>query len=112
MRSALFFCGVALAAAVQAADEPAFRFTAPISVSAPGAFVQLPLPATAYGRSASTDLADLRIVDARGERVPFAVLAPRQPETQTTEQQRALPAARQTRGRRHVGSADRHHDRR
>lgn len=88
MRSALFFSGVALAAAVQAADEPAFRFTAPISVSAPGAFVQLPLPATAYGRSASADLADLRIVDARGERVPFAVLAPRQPEAQTTEQQR------------------------
>ena len=50
--------------------------------------MQLPLPPAAYGRSASAGLADLRIVDARGERVPFAVLAPRQPEVRTTEQQR------------------------
>ena len=88
MRSALFVGAVFLAAAASAADEPAFRYAAPITVSSPGAFVQLPLPAAAYGRSASANLADLRIVDARGERVPFAVLAPRQPEAQTTEQQR------------------------
>jgi Protein of unknown function (DUF3999) len=88
MRSAVFLCGAALAVAAQAADEPSFRYAAPITVSTPGAFVQLPLPAAAYGRSASTGLADLRIVDARGDRVPFAVLAPRQPEAQTTEQQR------------------------
>jgi hypothetical protein len=89
MRSVLFLAAaLAAAAAASAADEPAFRYSAPITVSAPGAFVQLPLPAAAYGRSASTGLADLRIIDARGERVPFAVLAPRQPEAQTTEQQR------------------------
>lgn len=76
-----------VAAMASAADEPAFRYSSPITVSSPGAFIQLPLPATAYGRSASANLADLRIVDARGERVPFAVLAPRQPEPQTTEQQ-------------------------
>ncbi len=88
MRSVFFLGAVLLAAAASAADEPAFRYAAPITVSSPGAFVQLPLPAAAYGRSASANLADLRIVDARGERVPFAVLAPRQPEAQTTEQQR------------------------
>ena len=89
MRS-VFLCGAALAfaVAVPAADEPAWRYAAPITVSAPGAFVQLPLPAAAYGRSASAGLADLRLVDALGARVPFAVLAPRQPEAQTTEQQR------------------------
>ena len=91
MRSVLI-CGAvflaAVASAARASDGPAFRYAAPITVSAPSAFVQLPLPATAYGRSASANLADLRIVDARGERVPFAVLAPRQPEALTTEQQR------------------------
>lgn len=88
MRSFFMSCSVAFAFAALAADEPAFRYSAPIAVTTPGAFVQLPLPASAYGRSASANLADLRIVDARGERVPFAVLAPRQPEAQTTEQQR------------------------
>jgi Protein of unknown function (DUF3999) len=91
MRSVLICGAVFLAAAASAArasDEPAFRYAAPITVSSPGALVQLPLPAAAYGRSASANLADLRIVDASGERVPFAVLAPRQPEAQTTEQQR------------------------
>jgi hypothetical protein len=88
MRSVFFVGAFFVAAAAGAADEPAFRYSAPITVSSPGAFVQLPLPPAAYGRSASANLADLRIVDARGERVPFAVLAPRQPEAQTTEQQR------------------------
>jgi Protein of unknown function (DUF3999) len=88
MRKVFMVSAWLVAAAASAADEPAFRYSAPITVSSPGAFVQLPLPAAAYGRSASSNLADLRIVDARGERVPFAVLAPRQPEAQTTEQQR------------------------
>jgi hypothetical protein len=88
MRSVLIGGAVLLAAAASAADEPAFRYAAPITVSSPGAFVKLPLPAAAYGRSASANLADLRIVDASGERVPFAVLVPRQAEAQTTEQQR------------------------
>ncbi len=89
MRSLILSCSVAaLAFAAQAADEPAFRYSAPIAVTTPGAFVQLPLPASAYGRSGSANLDDLRLVDARGERVPFALLAPRQPEAQTTEQQR------------------------
>ena len=88
MRSVFLLGTVLVAAVAGAADEPAFRYAAPITVSSPGAFVKLPLPAAAYGRSASANLADLRIVDARGERVPFAVLVPRQAEAQTTEQQR------------------------
>jgi len=70
----------AVANAANAADEPAFRYSAPITVTAPGPFVQLPLTPGAYGRSASAGLADLRVVDARGERVPFALLEPRRPE--------------------------------
>jgi Protein of unknown function (DUF3999) len=88
MRSVLIGGAVLMAAVASVADEPAFRYAAPITVSSPGAFVLLPLPAPAYGRSASANLADLRIVDSRGERVPFAVLVPRQAEAQTTEQQR------------------------
>jgi hypothetical protein len=83
-------CG-ALGATVWAAEEPAapaYRYQAPISVEQSAAFVQLPLPASAYGRSVGGSLADLRIVDARGERVPFAVLAPRAAKAQSTEQQR------------------------
>ena len=70
------------------AEEPAFRFQAPITVEKPAAFVQMPLPAGAYSRSLSPALHDLRVLDARGERVPFAVLAPRASEAQRIEQQR------------------------
>ncbi len=68
--------------------EPAFRYSAPIAVQQPAAFVQLPLPASAYGRSRQAGLQDLRVVDARGERVPFALLVPRAAEAQNVEQQR------------------------
>lgn len=83
-------------AQASAADD-AFRFSAAITVQQTAAFVQLPLPVSAYGHSLRNDLQDLRIVDARGERVPFAVLMPRASHPQTTEQQRdavlyALPA--------------------
>ncbi len=66
----------------------AYRYSAPIAIEQNAAFVQLPLPASAYGRSVLPGLQDLRIVDARGERVPFAVLAPRAAELQQVEQQR------------------------
>ncbi len=75
-------------ALVAHAEELAYRFQAPITIDKAAAFVQLPLPASAYGRSLGPDLQDLRIVDARGERVPFAVLAPRVAATQSIEQQR------------------------
>lgn len=63
--------------AAQADDpaEPAFRWRAPITVEQPGAFVQLPLPVSAYAHSRQA-LADLRVVDATGARVPFAMLSP------------------------------------
>ena len=73
------------------ADEPSYRWRAPIVVSAPAAFVQLPLPASAYGRSLQSGppgLQDLMLVDAKNERVPYAVLAPRAAEVRSTEQQR------------------------
>lgn len=75
----------------------AFRFSAPITVQQTAAFVQLPLPVSAYAHSLQSGLQDLRIIDARGERVPFTVLMPRASHLQTTEQLRdatlyALPA--------------------
>ncbi|MEO8298593.1 MAG: DUF3999 family protein [Burkholderiales bacterium] len=70
---ALLAAGAALAAAPA---EPAYRYRAPIDVQRPGAFVQLPLPASAYAHGLQAGLADLRIVDARGERVPYAFLPP------------------------------------
>ena len=65
-----------------------FRFNAAITVQQPAVFVQLPLPVNAYGHSLQSGLQDLRIIDARGERVPFAVLTPPTGYPQTTEQQR------------------------
>jgi hypothetical protein len=88
LRAAIGVLCSALGAAVLAAEEPAYRYQAPISVEQTAAFMQLRLPASAYGRSVGGRLADLRIVDARGERVPFAVLAPRAAQAQNTEQQR------------------------
>lgn len=79
----------ALAPAVAApADEPLFRHRAPIVVEQSAAFVRLPLPTSGYAHSVSGGLQDLRVVDARGERVPFALLAPRPDETLSSEQRR------------------------
>jgi hypothetical protein len=80
--------GAVVSVAALAADEAAYRFNAPITIERTAAFVQLPLPASAYGRSLQSGLHDLRIVDARGERVPFALLVPRVAEAQSVEQQR------------------------
>lgn len=89
-------CGalLALAAAFVSsarADEPAFRFEAGIAVQRSAPFVELALPAAAYARSRSqasdggNGLRDLRVVDSRGERVPFAWLAPRAGEARASE---------------------------
>jgi len=89
-------CGalLALAAALVSparADEPAFRFEAGIALQRSAPFVELALPAAAYARSRSRSidsgngLSDLRIVDARNERVPFAWLAPRAGEARASE---------------------------
>jgi hypothetical protein len=70
-----------------AADPAPYRYGAPIVVDAPAPFIRLALPPAAYGRVEQDDLRDLRIVDARGERVPFAVL-PATSTVHTSEQVR------------------------
>lgn len=86
-----------VAAAAAHAEDAAYRFSAPIQIQQAAPFVRLALPASAYARSELADLRDLRIVDAAGERVPFAVLAPRAVQLELQEQTRdaalyALPA--------------------
>ena len=64
-------------AAAHAADPAPLCFSAAIEVRTPAPFVQIDLPPEAYARVERPDLGDLRVVDGRGERVPFAILAPR-----------------------------------
>jgi Protein of unknown function (DUF3999) len=67
-----------LASAALAAAEPApFRYGAPIAIDAAAPFVQLALTPAVYGHVEQTELRDLRVVDARGTPVPFALLPPR-----------------------------------
>jgi hypothetical protein len=69
---------VALSGPAIAFAEPApFRSSAPIVIDAPAPFVQLALTPSVYAHSDQDELRDLRIVDARGARAPFALLAPR-----------------------------------
>src|SRR5829696_5119239 len=76
---------VALATALGArADEPAFRYSAPIEIRLPAPFVQLALPPSAYAHVVQPGLRDLRVIDARGERAPHSLLGARS-EQQTTE---------------------------
>lgn len=65
-------CGVLLAA-----DPAPFRYRAPVEVRETAPFVELALPPAVYANVEQAGLADLRVVDSRGERVPFAVLAAR-----------------------------------
>lgn len=85
-----FLMGVAAAvASAVAADAPAsaaLRYSAPVTVSQPAPFVQLALPVSVYANSRQPGLADLRLLDAAGQRVPFALLAPRDDALQTREQ--------------------------
>ena len=84
---------VAAAASPSAhADEPSYRFEAPIAVQRNAPFVELALPAAAYAHSrrqgndgSDGGVRDLRIVDSRDERVPFAWLAPRAGEARNSE---------------------------
>ena len=65
-----------------------FRWRAPIEVLRAAPFMHLDLPASAYAHSLQPDLRDLRIVDALGERVPFALRMPRTPQV-TADLERA-----------------------
>lgn len=67
-----------LAGAAAAAEQP-HRQRAPITVTQPGSFVQLDLPPSTWAHSRQPGLADLRLLDARGDRVPFALLPAREP---------------------------------
>jgi len=89
-RAVLAFAVAAVLVPTARADEPAFRFEAPVVVQRSAPFVELALPATAYARSRrqaddGSGMRDLRIVDSRDERVPFAWLAPRAGEARTSE---------------------------
>jgi hypothetical protein len=72
-------------AGVDAAEEAAFRYRAPIEVERSAPFIELALAPDAYARSAQPGLRDLRIVDARGARVPHALLGARS-ELRASEQ--------------------------
>ena len=76
VRGPLLLAGAMLAATVAHAEPAPYRYQAPIAIDAPAPFVQMALPVAAYGHVEQDDLRDLRIVDAKGERVPFAVLPP------------------------------------
>lgn len=64
------------------------RFRAPIVVEQPAAFVRLPLTVEVYARSRHAELGDLRVLDASGERVPFALLLPRPDDVLNSDQWR------------------------
>ncbi len=85
------------AASVRADEEPAFRWRASVELRQPAAFVALPLSTEVYAHTLQPELRDLRVFDARGERVAFALRAPRTDETRTIQQAHdavlyALPA--------------------
>lgn len=79
-----------LAVTALAAEQP-HRVRAAIQAQQAGAFVQLPLPPSAYAQSLQPQLADLRVVDATGARVPFALLPPREALRHDEEQLRPVP---------------------
>lgn len=81
-----------LACSAAFAGEPALRWNAPITVQQNAPFVTLPLPASAYGHSLAPGLADLRVVDAAGQRVPHAWLPQLEAELQRLEEPRETTA--------------------
>jgi hypothetical protein len=76
LTAALLPLAAATGAPAAPSDEPALRYSAPIRIEQPAPFVRLPLAPAALAHAQAPGLADLRIVDARGERVPFALLTP------------------------------------
>lgn len=68
---------LSVASTLAVADPAPYRYSAPIAIAASAPFVQIALPPAAYAHAEQDELRDLRIVDARGERAPFALLAPR-----------------------------------
>ena len=74
--AAAFVAATACTAATAAEPAP-LRFRAPIEIREPAPFVEMALPPAVYANVEQPGLADLRVVDGSGERVPFALLAAR-----------------------------------
>lgn len=68
--------------------DPPLRFGAPLTLTKAAPFVQLALLPEVYRHSRSPGLADLRLVDAAGQRVPFAWLP--QPPAESRERQQPV----------------------
>lgn len=66
------------------------RYEAPVTIVQAAPFVELPLPVAVFAYSRQHALADLRLLDARGERVPFALLPPLDDQVQAQEERRAV----------------------
>jgi len=76
-------------ATAQAGDTPAdYSHALPLTVSAKNAVVQLRLPKDVYLHARSATLDDLRIFDASGKALPYALV---QPAAQTQASRRQLP---------------------
>ncbi len=67
-----------------------FRHSAPMTVTKPGVFVEVPLSVGVYARAVQSGLADVRVVDDGGNRVSFALLSPRVAEPLDVEQTREV----------------------
>ena len=72
--AAALWTGALLAALPARAEVDAFRHEAPIRIEQAAPVVRLAVPPAVLAKTASARHADLRIVDAKGERVPFAWL--------------------------------------
>lgn len=74
-----------------AADSPGdYSHVIPLSVSGKQAVVQLPLPRAVYLEARSADLRDLRLFDAAGTSLPFALF---EPEPASQENRSMAPVA-------------------
>lgn len=90
--AAVFAAATLAAGGARAADRPTqpLRYEAPIRVERAAPFVALTVPTGVYARS-EQGLADLRVVDADGGRVPFTLLEPRRAvETREASTEAAL----------------------
>ncbi len=91
MKRVLAFLFVAIAAVAAHAQKPSdFAYGVTIVPDGAGPFAHLPMPASVYTESAQAGLADIRVFNADGAAVPFALLAPR-PPAQEKKASVALP---------------------
>ena len=93
MKASLICCNLLAAGAAMAApgqDRPQdYAWSMPIQSPAGAGIVQLSLPREVYLHAHSTSLADVRLFDANGKRLAYAIGTP---PAQSTTQQTAIPA--------------------